>query len=150
MKRFCRLALFRTLFCRWAALAAYTGCALMIGCDRQSSQEGPARSESAKTPTDKSPPPEAKSPSAREVLGRMAAAYRKASSYADAGTVHLLAEAGGRTTHDETANFSLALVRPNKVRIQAYQAMVVCDGEKLYAALENVPGQVLKRPAPRK
>ena len=50
----------------------------------------------------------------------MVEVYRKASSYADMGTVHLLAEAGRKKIVDESANFSLTLVRPNKVRLQVY------------------------------
>ena len=80
----------------------------------------------------------------------MIIAYRQASSYADAGVVHLVAEAGGQKIIDDTWNFSLTLARPNKIRLQAYQAMLVCDGKKLYGSLENQPGQVLVRPAPRR
>ena len=75
--------------------------------------------------------------SAREVLERMITAYRKASSYADAGTVHLLAEADGQKIIDQTANFSVTLVRPNKLRLQAYQVMFVCDGQEIHAAIDD-------------
>ena len=95
-------------------------------------------------------PDESKATSGREVLNRMIIAYRQASSYADAGAVHLVAEAGGQKIIDDTWNFSLTLVRPNKIRLQAYQAMLVCDGKKLYGSMENQPGQVLVRPAPRR
>ena len=44
----------------------------------------------------------------RDVLNRMVAAYRKASSYSDAGTVHLLAEAGNEKVIDQTSNFSVS------------------------------------------
>ena len=78
----------------------------------------------------------------------MAAAYRKASSYADMGTAHLLAEADGRKIEDESTKFLVAFVRPNKIHLQAYAAELVCDGKKLYAYARNVPDQVLVRPAP--
>ena len=97
-----------------------------------------ARRRSRSRKTEK--PDESKATSGREVLDRMIIAYRKASSYADAGTVHLLAEAGGQKIIDETWNFSLTLVRPNKIRLQAYQAMLVCDGKKLYAAIGRPAG----------
>lgn len=78
----------------------------------------------------------------------MVAAYQKAQSYADAGTVRLLAEAGGQKVVDETANYSLTLERPGKVRLQAYGAMLVCDGTKMYGSIEDQPGEVLVRDAP--
>ena len=84
----------------------------------------------------------------RKVLQRMLDAYRKASSYGDAGTVRMFAEADGRTLREKTADFSLTLVRPNKLRMQAYGAKVVCDGKRLFASLDDVPGQVLSREAP--
>ncbi len=80
----------------------------------------------------------------------MVAAYHKASSYADAGTLHLLAEGGGKKIIDETVNFSLTLVRPNQVRIQGYMATLVCDGKKLYAAIRQLPGQVVVKHAPKR
>ena len=92
---------------------------------------------------------EGKPLSGREVLNRMAAAYHKASSYADAGTVHLVAEAGDKKI-DEVAQFSVSLVRPNKLRLQAYDAILVCDGQKTYAAVKDVPDQVLVKPAPER
>ncbi len=137
---------------RGAAIAAiFLALATTAGCQRgepakskESAAEPAARSEKNADKTT------AKQPTAREVLDRMIAAYRKASSYVDVGTVHLLAEADGKTIQDETANFSLAFVRPNKVRIRAYLAEVVCDGQKLYAYVKDVPDQVFTRKAPER
>ena len=84
-----------------------------------------------------------------EVLQRMAAAYKKATSYADAGTIRLAIEQGERKI-DESADFSVTLVRPNKLRMQVYQAMVVCDGRQFHAAISDLPGQVLAKEAPDK
>ena len=95
------------------------------------------------------PEPAAKPTTGRQVLERMIAAYRKASSYADQGTVHMLAEADGKKIRDVTAKFSLALDRPNKVRLEAYGARLVCDGKRLFAAVDDLPGQVLLTDAPR-
>ena len=61
-----------------------------------------------------------------------------------------LAEADGKTIQDETANFSLAFVRPNKVRIRAYKAELVCDGKTLYAYVQRCARQVFSRPAPER
>ena len=135
---------------RGAAIAAILlALTTTAGCQRGE----PAKSkESATAPAAKSDKDAdkatAKPPTARRVLDRMIAAYRKASSYVDVGRVHLLAEADGKTVQDETADFSLAFVRPNKVRIKAYMAEVVCDGQKLYAYVKDVPGQVFARKAP--
>ena len=127
---------------------------LAVGCSKPSepSKEKLAELEAAARRADEAPPaeePEAKPKTGREVLDRMVAVYRKASSYADAGTVRLLAEAEEQKI-DQKANFSVSLVRPNKVRLQAYQAMLVCDGTKLRAAIDDVPGQVLVKQAPGK
>ena len=90
---------------------------LTPGCSKPS---GPSQSKLAEleaaaqraeeTPTPpgeekKSAEPQSKPKTGREVLERMVGAYRKASTYADAGTVRLLAEAGEQKI-DETANFS--------------------------------------------
>ena len=143
---------FNTFPLRGASLAAILlALAITAGCQRgepakskESAAEPAARSDKDADKTT------AKPPTAREVLDRMIAAYRKASSYVDVGTVHLLAEADGKTIQDETANFSLAFVRPNKVRIRAYMAEVVCDGQKLYAYVKDVPDQVFTRQAPER
>ncbi|MCD4726887.1 MAG: redoxin family protein, partial [Pirellulales bacterium] len=66
--------------------------------------------------------------------------------YADHGQVRLRAVVGGRDV-DLAAPFSMALIRPDKLRLEAYQAMVVCDGTTFFAAIKNIPGQVLQRPA---
>jgi thiol-disulfide isomerase/thioredoxin len=86
---------------------------------------------------------------AEEVLRRMVAAYKKAKSYADAGTIRLVIEQGERKI-DESVDFSVTLVRPNKLRMQVYQAMVVCDGRQFHAAISDLPGQVLAKPSPDK
>ncbi len=115
-----------------------------VGCQQQSPQEGKgaASSEAAKAGQE-TPEKNAKPLSGRDVLNRMVEAYQKASSYADKGTVRLIAD-----KIDQTDKFSVALDRPNKVRIEAYQAQVVCDGEKMYASINYLPGQVLVKPAP--
>jgi thiol-disulfide isomerase/thioredoxin len=86
---------------------------------------------------------------AEEVLQRMVVAYKKALSYADAGTIRLVIEQGERKI-DESADFSVTLVRPNKLRMQVYQAMVVCDGRQFHAVISDLPGQVLATEAPDK
>ena len=134
---------------RSAIFAACFGLALAMGCQKSAppKAETPATPETVAKP-EAAKPDQSKALSGREVLSRMILTYRKATTYADAGTVHLLVEGGGQKIVDETANFSLTLVRPDKVRLQAYQAMLVCDGKKLYASIEDQPDQVLEKSAP--
>ena len=100
---------------------------------------GVTASSAAETPT--------KPKTAMEVMRRMAAAYHQASSYADAGTARLLAQSGDRKV-DQTEDFAVAFVRPNKIRLQANQANFVCDGKTIHASIRDLAGQVLDKPAP--
>lgn len=136
------------LFLFSGLLATCVALSIAAGCQRGESPKAksPEKVETATTQEEKVD--ESKAMSGRETLNRMIIAYRKASRYADAGKVTLVAEADGKKFIDKTVNFSLALDRPNRVRLQAYQAMMVCDGKKVYAAIEDLPGQVLEKPAP--
>jgi thiol-disulfide isomerase/thioredoxin len=84
---------------------------------------------------------------AAEVLAAMAAAYKNAASYADRGTLRLVAEVGGQKI-DQTVGFAVTLVRPDKLRAEVYQATLVIDGRQLRAVLSNLPDQVLVKKAP--
>jgi hypothetical protein len=89
------------------------------------------------------------SKSAVELLRRMVDAFHQAKSYEDSGRLRVRFERGQEHI-DETLDFSVALVRPNKLRMHLYQAVVVCDGKDLHAALNEVPDQVLCVPAPQR
>lgn len=93
------------------------------------------------------PVPPQRPVAARDILRRMEAAYKKAPSYADAGKVRLKAKLDEGEI-DDSANLSVTLVRPNKIRLEIYQAVVVSDGKQLHAAILDLPGQVLAREAP--
>jgi len=86
---------------------------------------------------------------AEQLLRRVAAAYEQATSYADAGRAHMVAVIDG-VKNEETVNFSVTLKRPDRLRIEAYGAKIVCDGERFRAAIEDLPGQVLSLPAPER
>jgi len=130
------------------------GLICLAGCP--SSTDGPAD----EPPGGEEQPPAAQQPdagpsaggqpaSAQDVLAAMVDAYKNAATYADSGSVRLLAEqADGKI--DQQADFSLTFERPNKLRLHAYQVMVVCDGRQLHAAIADLPGQVLVREAPDK
>ena len=85
---------------------------------------------------------------AQAVLDKMAAAYKNAKSYEDFGTVELRDE--GQPSEPQRANFSVAAVRPNKLRMKLYQGEVVCDGKQWYAFSKLMPDQAMLREAPAK
>ena len=110
----------------------------LAGCGGSSSP-GPAPS----------PPSPAASPAdpARRVLEEMVAAYRKAKSYSDQGYVRLDMRVGGRD-RDEKLPFSVAMVRPNQLRMDLYYASLVCDGRTLRGAVPWLPNQFLTKDVP--
>ena len=83
----------------------------------------------------------------RKILQQMVEAYQKAESYADKGQVRLDFSVNGQRGGGP-APFSLAFERPNKLRMDAYGAMVVCDGKDLFASIQDAPEQVMRTPAP--
>ncbi|MCE5267934.1 MAG: redoxin domain-containing protein [Planctomycetaceae bacterium] len=132
-----------------AAITLGLGLAIGGGCQRGQSAKSKDNASSA-TAAAKQPSADdgAKPATGRKILERMIATYRKASSYADNGVVHMVAEADGKKLRDVTEKFSFAIERPNKVRVEAYGASLVCDGKRLFAAVNDLPGQVLLTNAP--
>jgi alkyl hydroperoxide reductase subunit AhpC/outer membrane lipoprotein-sorting protein len=97
------------------------------------------------------PPPVAgEEVTADSVLKRMAAAYRKATSYQDAGAVTLRFEQQGQKVNEQF-DFSVAFVRPNKLRLDCYGVVLRNDGKQVRGYLKNVEdvaGQVLQLDSP--
>jgi peroxiredoxin/outer membrane lipoprotein-sorting protein len=123
-------------------ILALLGAALTAGCNKATPPKesgGVAGTDAGDAPT-----------TARAVLDRMLKAYREASSYADSGQllVRYDREDGERVPED--VDFSVTFVRPNKLRMHLYQAIVVSDGKDLRATVGDLPNQVLSVPAPRK
>ncbi len=85
---------------------------------------------------------------ARKVLEAMVAAYKSASTYSDNGIVRVTGEVQGRRTPVFQFDYLVAFASPNKVRLQVYEGILVCDGENLWAFAVNLPNQLIKRPAP--
>ncbi|HEV3024806.1 MAG TPA: hypothetical protein VGX76_20155, partial [Pirellulales bacterium] len=113
-----------------------------IGCNGST----PSTSDEAEARTkvhEQDPPPK----TADELLRRMVDAYHRAKCYEDRGRLRVRFERGQEHV-DETLDFSVALVRPNKLRMHIYQAVIVCDGKDFHAALNELPDQVLRMPAP--
>jgi len=102
--------------------------------------EGAAPAEGLETPA-------GEQPTAREMLGAMVAAYKKASAYDDRGYVEVQYQLQGQPLGNKM-DFMAAFVRPNKIRVNAYRGLIVSDGQKLWGVVMDVPDQVLQRDAP--
>lgn len=81
----------------------------------------------------------------RGMLDATARAYRQATSYSDDARVRITVTRGDAQT-EETIPFRVAFSRPDKLRIDCYDARIVADGTTLFAAVGNVPAQVLAEP----
>ncbi|MBN2024802.1 MAG: redoxin domain-containing protein [Pirellulales bacterium] len=90
----------------------------------------------------------ADAPNAQAILRDMVKAYREAPGYEDEGRVILGLEIDGKPGEDK-ADYRVALARPGKLRVQAYQGAVVCDGQTLFGFSASAPQRVLRRPAPQ-
>ena len=135
--------------CDWTALLTVVGSILLSigGCQRQATAPSTTPTSAAASPT---AAVDAVVPTAEELLRRMAAAYRDAPSYSDQGRIRLRYRERGELRQDE-APLSVATSYPGRLRLEAYHALVVCDGDKLYAQLRdemsgNIDGQILVRP----
>ncbi len=126
----------------------------MMGCGESpsSAPEGPAESPVAQASPESLPAgvrlPEKPPTTGRGVLEAMAAVYQSAKGYADAGEVRLYVRKDQDKVEDQ-ADFAVTFVRPNKLRMEVYQAKVVCDGQHFRAAIDDLVGQVLEVPAPK-
>ncbi|NLX98484.1 MAG: redoxin domain-containing protein [Rhodopirellula sp.] len=155
--------------CLPIGIAAYFALALSIGCSKPQAQpetDQSADSQPAEPPIPAGPsatsakpdqpaadptlqPPKAGQPKPGAILTAMVTAYRAAESYQDQGAVRIQASLGDQKV-DQAVDYSVALVRPNKLRMQVYQAVAVCDGGQFWAFSQELPKQILNRPAPEK
>ena len=121
-------------------IAAAVAC---TGCERSSSVADDAQDPAA-------PPAEQQvaAHTAEGVIDEMVATYQNATSYSDRGRIRFRFKQGEHVV-DDTADYSVSLVRPDKLQIQCYQGTVVCDGEHVYASIADLQGQVLKQSAPK-
>jgi len=81
----------------------------------------------------------------RSLLDEMSLTYRKAQTYSDNARVRIRYTREG-TEVDQSIPFRLAFERPDRLRIDCYDARIAADGTSLRAAVGNVPGQVLEEP----
>ncbi len=87
----------------------------------------------------------------RELVDRMIKAYRGATSYADAGQVRIKLQRANQQPQDIKPFIqSVSFVRPNQIRVECFDSVLVCDGKRLRGSASNVPQQVLEIDAPDK
>jgi len=88
------------------------------------------------------------------VLQAAVAAYQAADAYQDHGVVRLSYRREGRMFED-SAPIAVTWQRPNRLRVQAYQVTLACDGQTLRARIadegtRDFDGQVVERAAPER
>jgi thiol-disulfide isomerase/thioredoxin len=88
-------------------------------------------------------------PNPRQRLAELADRYRQARTYQDAGELRFLVD-GAPEDEFRSLPFSVALERPNKIRVHALDTMSVADGRLVRAIVESLSGQVLVQPCPAK
>src|SRR5688572_23503312 len=114
---------------RWGT----TACALLLlaGCGPGGDSGAIAKSQrtSVTPPADLGP---------QQVLRRLLDTYRQAQSYADDAVVRLRYVEQGRPVEQEWRS-SVRFARPNRLALDAFQAMVRCDGEEFKARIEDEP-----------
>jgi len=134
---------------------------LLLGCSESPpSDESTAATRTTTTSTAAGPIPAPVAPqkpaanrTANEILAGLLATYREAKTYQDRGVVRLSFRQNGQPVAQEWP-VALAFERPSKISIQAYQAIVKCDGTEFKARIDdpasgNVDRQVVVRPAPQ-
>lgn len=84
---------------------------------------------------------------AKQVLERVVEVYHQADRYQDVGRLVVRYTYGGEVVN-QTKEFSLAVSGPNRLRMRAYNALVVCDGQSLHGTLDESPTEVLTIAAP--
>jgi len=127
------------------------GGVVVLGCGGNGSDGGGSAGGATDPSTAAAPTgirlPEKPPTTGRGVLEAMVAAYQSTPRYADAGELHLYVRKGEEVL-DNKVDFAVSFVRPNKLRMEVYQIRLVCDGQRLRAAIDDLPGQVLELPAP--
>ena len=120
---------------RLLVLGLVLGLVQAVGCDkRPGPADTPAAADSADAKSS-GEPVAGDLRTAQAVLEKMTAAYKNASSYADFGTLEFRQDPA-RASSDTRVSFSVAFVRPDKLRAELFNGQVVCDGKQWYAACD--------------
>jgi thiol-disulfide isomerase/thioredoxin/outer membrane lipoprotein-sorting protein len=108
---------------------------------------------SANSATSATTKPPAGPITASGILDRMAAVYRQAKTYADAGRITVVADVGGMRK-PESAPCSVTFERPNRLRMHVYQGSLLSDGHQMRGWIDTqtaddpFAGQVLTLDSP--
>jgi thiol-disulfide isomerase/thioredoxin len=113
------------------------------GCKPRESQTGTSGQGAAKVTANEKP-------TAKQLLERMVATYRSATTYQDQGVVYFDAQIDNQKIGDanEPRPFSVAMVRPEKFHVEAYDTAVICDGKDCWTFTQSVPDQIIKSAPP--
>jgi peroxiredoxin len=139
-------------------LAMVFGLVQTTGCEKPPSTSGTSAKEPKAAGSATSAAAEAKSSgtpvpngslTAQGVLDKMAAAYKSATSYEDFGSLEFRQDPT-REQSETRANFSVTFQRPNKLRVELFNGIAICDGKQWCARCELAPGQAVLREAPTK
>ena len=100
-----------------------------------------------------SPPPEvlpitSVAPDPYSILDQMVMAYQAAISYSDRATVQIIGKMSQPDIESVPWNCTVVFQKPNKIRLEIYEGILVSDGEDCYAQIRLLPDQVLHRSAP--
>jgi thiol-disulfide isomerase/thioredoxin len=88
-------------------------------------------------------------PSPQKRLAELVDRYQRTATYQDAGELRFLVD-GAPQDEFRSIPFSVAIERPNKIRIHALDTMSVADGQRLQSIVQSLPGQVLVQTCPAK
>jgi thiol-disulfide isomerase/thioredoxin len=80
------------------------------------------------------------------ILMEMVARYQKAGTYADAGEGRLAFKLNDQPIEEKFA-MAVSLVRPDRIRVTAYEMTMVSDGQQFHAATSDLPDLVIERAA---
>ncbi len=128
------------------ALCALLALVLLTGCNRSKGDGGGPTSNATLT---SSTTTQAAPTSGRELLERVAAAYRQAVTYSDHGVARVEYTLDDKDTKHEFP-FSVTFAQPNRLWLKAYEGEVVCDGQRVSAIHESVRGYVRTADAPER
>jgi len=90
----------------------------------------------------------AQSEVALSILKKMANAYKAATSYSDKGHIQKRYTEGNELYDKPIHDFSVVMVRPNKIRLQCYEGVMTSDGKQLAAVVKGLDEQVVVDKAP--
>jgi len=134
----------------WIGLIAL----LLAGCYNPPAPGPQAAAKATSIPTESAPAKPNKPAAewtANEILQQLLTTYRTAKTYQDQAVVRLSFRRGGQLESQEQPT-AVALERPGKLSVSAYQATIKCDGKELRARIDdpvaktNLDGQILIRP----